>query len=265
MQISDQARKQFGLSLPQSHEVLAVLENWTSRAKAASAGLDPDENSSRLSRLIFEVLKIEREVDDEALRFVLLPQVLTDRRGSCVGLVSLYLVLAQRLQLQACAVLAPGHLFVRSGPPDDRRNIELLRRGESMADGWYRKTYRVPAGVSAYMRCLSSREFLAVVRYNLANEYRARGLEEKAISSWTKVTVDFPDFPEAHANLGLAHHLAGDLEAAKAAYLKALRLHPKLPGLLHNLSLVTLQASYFNRILGSIDPATARPKAEQPE
>lgn len=261
-QVSDHARAQLGLSIAQGDEAQAVLESWQISARQACAGLNPTEASASLSRLIFEDLEIIREIEDDDLRFMLLPQVLIGRRGSCVGLVSLYLVLAESIGLPACAVLAPGHLFVRAGSGKQRRNIELLRRGETMDDGWYRQKYGVPDGVGAYMRCLSSREFLAVVGYNLADELRTRGLVQDALLLWTQVLAQFPGFPEAHANLGLAHHLLDDLASARVEYLEALRLHPRLPGLLHNLVLVILESSYFKGILGlgaGPAPAAMRP------
>ena len=249
IELAGRASQELGLALDQDAEALRVLESWRARARKACASSDPKGAAGGLSGLIFDGLEVVRQVEDRDPRFMLLPHVLIGRRGSCVGLVSLYLVLAQGVGLPACAVLAPGHLFVRAGPEGDRHNVELLRRGESMDDGWYLDTYGAPDGVSAYMRCLTAREFLAVVRYNVAVEYLARGRVEKAAPLWSQVVEDFTDFPEAHANLGLAHHLRGDLDPAREAYLEALRLHPGLPGLLHNLSLAILEASCFRPIL----------------
>ena len=52
-------------------------------------------------------------VDGLTARHMLLPPVLQDRRGSCVGLGCLFLALADRLGLPAWGVLVPGHFFVQ--------------------------------------------------------------------------------------------------------------------------------------------------------
>ena len=66
-----------------------------------------------LGDLLFVRLGFSREVDDTNLSFVLLPSVLRARRGSCVGLGVLFLVLAEALGQRASGVLMPGHFYVR--------------------------------------------------------------------------------------------------------------------------------------------------------
>src|SRR5205823_13318274 len=59
----------------------------------------------------------------------LLPSVLGARRGSCLGLGALYLIVAERIGLPLDGVRVPGHFFVRTRGSSPR-NIELLHRGE---------------------------------------------------------------------------------------------------------------------------------------
>jgi len=163
-----------------------------------------------------------------------LPIVLSQRRGSCVGIASVYLSLAEALQLKAAAVLVPEHLFMRLRRGDRATNIETLRGGRSYGDAWYRKKHRVPSGVSAYMRDLSSNEFRGVVAYNLGNAYRKARRRKTALIAYTEATRLFPTFAEAHANRGLLLYLLGDYPAAKAAFARAAELYPRLPGLREN-------------------------------
>jgi regulator of sirC expression with transglutaminase-like and TPR domain len=124
-------------------------------------------NSSALGRSMYMALGFEREVDDTDLRFVLLPSVLRARRGSCVGLGSLYLALGEHLHLPLEGVMLPGHFFVRLHDRDRVRNIELLRRGEQLPDDWYRQRFPLPPeGAREYARALSLGEVLAIVAYD---------------------------------------------------------------------------------------------------
>src|SRR5690348_18471764 len=49
-----------------------------------------------LTAVVFDDLKLEREIDDDDPRFFLLSSVLTERRGSCLGLGAVYVAVADR-------------------------------------------------------------------------------------------------------------------------------------------------------------------------
>jgi regulator of sirC expression with transglutaminase-like and TPR domain len=207
-------------------------------AAPAPAALGRGESSAQvLRRVLFEEGRLVREIDSQEPRFMLLPGVLHERRGTCVGLGTLYLVLAERLGVPAHGVLVPGHFFVRIREGGRLRNVELLRQGEEMPDSWYRGKYAVPeAGGGAYMRELTVTEVAAVLRFNLGNELRERGRVEEALARYRRAAADFPSFAEAHASLGLTLQLLGRLEQARGAYEAAQRLFPSLPGLQKNLA-----------------------------
>jgi regulator of sirC expression with transglutaminase-like and TPR domain len=193
-----------------------------------------------LSRLLFERWGFVREVEDEDLAFVFLPSVLKRRRGSCVGLGTLFLALAEAVGVTARGVMMPGHFYVRvveRGPP---RNVELLRAGEAMPNAWYSKRFPVQGGVAReYARPLTSAEVIGVVEYNLGNERRRQLRLSEARVAYQRATRAFPDLAEAHASLGAVEQLLGNLAAAAACYEHALEANPNLPGLKTNLALLT--------------------------
>jgi len=193
----------------------------------------------RLNRVVFTELGFAREVESTALACVLLQPVLRHRRGSCVGLGSLYLALAERLELPLAGVLLPGHFFVRTSEAGALSNIELLRRGEAMPDHWYRSKYPTQEGeATAYGRALTKTEVRGVVEYDVGNERRRQGRLDEARRAFARAIEHFPDFAEAHASLGSVLHLLGSLEAAELAYAAARKANPRLPGLDWNLELL---------------------------
>lgn len=194
-----------------------------------------------LNHVVFVQLGFEREVDDEDVRFMLLPSVIAGRRGSCVGLAQLYLSLGERLQLPLSGVLVPGHIYIRYEDAQSTANIELLRRGEAMPRDWYVKKYAVPAGINAYLRPLTDDEAVAVVHYNLGNALRNKRTIRAAMEYYTAAVRLFDGFPEAHASRGLAYQLWGDLGAAAASYERARTLHPELPGLKRNIAALSAE------------------------
>jgi regulator of sirC expression with transglutaminase-like and TPR domain len=189
--------------------------------------------------LLFAELGFCREVEDRSLRFVLLPQVVRSRRGSCVGLGTLLLGLGEKLGWSAAGVLMPGHFYVRVRSPGPARNVELLRKGEAMSDGWYAQRFPVQNDAArAYARPLSEREVLGVVAYDIGNERRRQGKLDAAMTAFERAVEAFPDFAEAQASLGAVAQLQGRLDLAAASYRAALQKNPSLPGLDRNLALL---------------------------
>jgi tetratricopeptide (TPR) repeat protein len=210
----------------------AEIQRIAALVRAASNERPNDPPATVMNDTVFGQLGFVREVDDPDLRFVLLPSVLRARRGSCVGLGSLYLALAEALGWRATGAIVPGHFFVRLGEGGHARNVELLRKGEEMPDDWYKHRFAAPgSGSSSYMRPLTLAEVLGVVEYDIGDDRRrARRLFE-ARSAYQHATRDFPTFAEAHASLGQTQHLLGALDAAELSYREAQHLAPDLPGL----------------------------------
>ncbi len=216
----------------------AELGRMVERAKPALRRGDRPAEVFR--RLLFEEGRFEREITSQQARFMLLPGVVRERRGTCVGLGSLYLALAEAAGVPAVGVLVPGHFFVRvrDGAGPGLANVELLRQGEPMPDSWYRSKYAVPAAGAAYLRPLTPPEVAAVLRFNLANELRERGRTQEALARYRRAAADFPTFAEAHASIGLVEHMLGRLAEAHRAYRTAHALQPTLPGLARNLAVL---------------------------
>ncbi len=213
-------------------------------ARRIEPGQDPID---RLNAVVFGDLLgdlgFAREIDSADAAFLLLPSVVTGRRGSCVGLAALYLTLGERLGIPVAGQLVPGHFFVRVTGPR-ARNVELLRRGEAMPDDWYAQKYGPwDKAASAYMRPLAIAEVIAVFWFNVGNQRRAAGDVPGAADAYGRAIAAFPDFAEAAASLGAVEHLHGDLRAARLSYRAAARARVDLPGLAHNLSLLEAEQS----------------------
>ena len=235
LELAEQARRELGARFstrPRSESALAELAG---RARRALGPKQDRSSLDRLGQLLFVELGYRREVDDRTLPPSLLPWVLEQRRGSCVGLGSLYLALGESLGLPLEGVLVPGHFFVRYRGADGPRGVELLKEGREMPENWYRERYQLPRDNSLYLRGLRPDETLAVLRFNLANALRERGKLARAVEEYRRVVEVLPDFAEAQANLGLCYHKLHDYPRAEQAYRRAGRAHPGLSGLHHNL------------------------------
>ena len=191
-----------------------------------------------INAVVFGEFGFQREIESTASRFFQLSSVLSDRRGSCLGLGALYLAIGERIGVPLDGILLPGHFFVRTRGPAGR-NLELLRRGETMPEAWYRKKYGPwPETRSAYFRPVTVSELGAIHWYNRGNDLRAAGDLSAAEQAYARATQEFPGFAEAHASLGAAQQRCGALAEAEASYRAAARAWPDLPGLAHNLELL---------------------------
>jgi regulator of sirC expression with transglutaminase-like and TPR domain len=230
---------------------LGLLERRVIEArKKARAEIGDDTvggpaDASALARALYDESAFVREVTSTDLRHVLLPDVLASRKGSCVGLGTLYLALGERLGIPLEGVVVPGHFFVRARTAGGEvRNLETLRQGEVMPDSFYRDKYDLPnRAAPAFSRPLSAREIAGVVRFNVGNERRRANRLTEAARLYRRAAEDFPQFGEAHASLGLVLQLQGDRAGARVAYEAAAKVEPNLPGLARNVELLEGEAA----------------------
>lgn len=246
---------------------IQIAEAWqkldalatTIRARHAHSGAPwiDDVNAT-----VFDELGFEREVQSADVRFFRFPDVIAERRGTCLGLGALYLVLAERLGFGLDGVMVPGHFFVRTRE-EPSRNIELLRRGESMPADWYRRKYGPwPEHDPLAFRPLTTSGVAAAFWFNAGNVRRAARDLEGAARAYANAVAELPHFAEAEAGLGAVRQLQGALDEAEAAYSAAARGRPDLPGLAQNLALLERERER-ERLTGERAALDSQPAAER--
>lgn len=107
-----------------------------------------------------------------------LGEVLTSKHGSCVGLTTLYVILAQRLGIPCVAVNLPRHLIARYHDDTSRINIEMGANGAEVSDDWFINEYALDKALirdGIYLRELNEKELSAVVLSNCGNILREAG------------------------------------------------------------------------------------------
>lgn len=97
----------------------------------------------------------------------LLATCLATRRGNCVSMPALFLILAEKLGLDVALATAPLHVFLRYRSESGRiLNIEATNGGHPARDEWYRE--QMPMSDRAiesglYLRSLTKREGVALL------------------------------------------------------------------------------------------------------
>jgi regulator of sirC expression with transglutaminase-like and TPR domain len=127
------------------------------------------------------------------LKTKLLPNYLQTRKGNCVTMPSLMVILGTRLGINVKMVRAPNHLYVHF-IQDDGQPLNIERDG-TISNEKYKRTYYVSDKAIAkgiYMRGMSRRETVATLTMVVAELYEQRNDFETAIDISNLVLKEDP-------------------------------------------------------------------------
>ncbi|MBI3675175.1 MAG: hypothetical protein HY243_00975 [Proteobacteria bacterium] len=147
----------------------------------------------------------------------LLPNYMKSRRGNCVSMPVLYIILADRMGVHVTASTAPHHVFVKFIDDASGRtyNLEATSGGLPANDGWYRK--KIPMTDEAiangvYMKTLSKKETVAVMAETLIEYFMIRKRYRDAIAIADVILNYYPNFADVIAAQGTAYAFLIDAE-----------------------------------------------------
>jgi hypothetical protein len=162
------------------------------------AGLPDSLRAEVLARFLFDTLGLRSVDAGEDLGLSLPARVLRERKGSCVGLALLLMVLAERTGVEARPVFLPGHIFVRlQSGPSSWRNVELLRGGIAREDSFYAEVFQLRKRPWHRLVSREPAQALAALYFNRANAQRSAGRTADALRDYREAERLLPGFPEA--------------------------------------------------------------------
>ncbi len=199
--------------------------------------------------IIYDEWQVSFDPDQENLLSLLPHTVLKQKKGSCLGVSLLFLLIAEGLDYPLHGILLPGHFFVRYDDGKSYRNIEPNKRGYNHPYEYYRWRYTVGDNSWYTMKNLSLEEVIAVVNYNLANICMKNEKVEIAKEYYYKCLAGMPDFAEAWGNLAIIYASLGRNDSARNAFDRAYALRPKLEQLAQNRGACELSQNQFKTAL----------------
>jgi len=205
---------------------------------------DPSSRVQALNRLVFQRLKIRPSQDLKNPDNLFLSRVLERGQGYCVGIASLYLVLAERLGTPVFAVATPSHVFLRYDDGTTPINIETLQGGANIPDQQYIREQKIPEDsiwLGVFMRNLTADEFLAQVHNNLGVIFSERKDYEHAASEYAAASSLDHRLPAAYYNHGNDLLAQRDYRRAARLFSRSLRLYPTDVWALNNRGLAYLK------------------------
>ncbi len=197
-----------------------------------------------------------------------LNEVLDDKKGNCVGLSNLYLVVSENLGLPIHGVSAPRHMFIRWEDKEFKSNIELTNvapldsiymqppenktRNEFPSDGRYIDEYNIPQESieeGVYLKNLSKKEVISTALNTLGTFHVDQDSFEKAIEGYDQSIDLNPNNAEAYFNRGTSYMWQGDFRKAEEDLSKSIELNP-------NFAIGYIHRGLVNELRGYIEKAT---------
>jgi regulator of sirC expression with transglutaminase-like and TPR domain len=143
----------------------------------------------------------------------LLPTYLVTKKGNCVSMPLLFIVLGQRLGIDVTASTAPTHVLVKytDSKTGQTYNLETTSGANFSRDMWYQQTMHITDEALAnriYLQKLSKQETVAVMAMVLAENYFDKQDYEKAMMISDVVLKSYKNAVDAMLMKGsLFYHL----------------------------------------------------------
>jgi regulator of sirC expression with transglutaminase-like and TPR domain len=140
----------------------------------------------------------------------LLPRYLESKKGNCVTMPLLFVILGQRLDIDVTAATAPLHILVKfKDETGTTYNLETTSGANPARDVWYHEQMPMTEEAVAngvYLRPLTRKETVAIMVTTLAEYYFEQQEFEKAITI-TDLTLEYyPRDVEAMVRKGSAYY-----------------------------------------------------------
>lgn len=201
---------------------------------AIGARKDPRAIVASLNRFLFDEQRFVYDCVAGNPENFLLDHVLARKRGNCLGLSAVYLILAERLDLPLRGVYLPSHCLVRYDDGTVRFNIETGERGAEHPDGRYWREFDLEKG-RPYLSSLSKQETAGVYLKSMGAAYSRKGMEERALRLSLDASERYPGLPDAWFNAGVSQFKMGRMEEAVPLFRRALLLDPRMAAAQDNL------------------------------
>jgi tetratricopeptide (TPR) repeat protein len=217
----------------------ATAENIGNK-KAGTALLDA------IIHTIYTSWNIGFDPRDSVVETLLPHLVFKNRKGACVGVSLIILMLAEELKLPVYGVMLPGHFFCRFDDGNVRVNIEPNRRGCPHPDDYYRKRYPAEHRPGYSLANLDKKAIIGVFCYNAGALCLKQKQYDPAIACYREAVRRVPEFSEAQGNCAIAFAKRGNLDTALVLFETLFAAHPDMVNLAVNYGYVATAAKQYS-------------------
>jgi len=178
----------------------------------ANGSTDPDYRIRALNTYLFRDAGFGYDFSDpygKDIKNSFITGILDTKKGQCLTMPLLYLIVAQRLGYPVHAVDVPDHFFLRYVDPNlKQQNIEATNGGQYAPDEFYIKDLDISEQSiknGGYLKTLSNRELLAILLAQSSYWWAMHGDEIKCINYLKHALEMYPACPSINDGLARAY------------------------------------------------------------
>ncbi len=243
----EELRKEFGEdSIPSIDSLIVQIDSLSSRFRD---GLGDTTILHHMITHIYSNWGICFDPNRNDLFGMLPHTTVLEKKGSCMGVSMLFLMIGEKTGLPLFGVVIPGHFFVRYQSAVQRRNIEPNLKGFEHPDEYYRHHYAIDDSSGYALRNLTVNQSLGIFFFNLANYCSQSGRNELAESFFRRSTSLVPLYAQAWGNAAIHYARNKQPRKARNAFEKALNCNPELVNLRYNYATFELRHKQYRKAI----------------
>ena len=199
--------------------------------------------------VVYQSWKIRFDQADTLVETLLPHLVFRNRKGACLGVSLIILMLAEKLNCPVYGVMLPEHLFCRYDDGIKRINIEPNKDGCAHPDEYYRRHYLLEHRSWYSLANLDNKAVIGILCHNAGVLCLKQKKYDAALLYCRECLRRIPGFVEAKGNLALAYAQKGRLDTALVLFEELFTVHPDLVNLAANYGTVAMAAKQYSKAL----------------
>ena len=215
--------------------------------KKSGSGKNNYATLDAIRSLVYGTWNIGFDPRDTLIETLLPHLVFRNRKGACLGVSLVILMLAEKLSCPVYGVMLPGHFFCRYDDGAHRINIEPNKQGCAHPDDYYRKRYPAENRPWYDLGNLTPAAVVGVYCYDAGTLCLNRKQSAAAIDFFKESIRRIPDFAEAQGNLAVSYAQKKALDTAMTLFEKVYGAHPDLINLTANYGAVAMAAGRYGK------------------
>jgi tetratricopeptide (TPR) repeat protein len=197
--------------------------------------------------MVYKTWKIGFDPRDTLVETLLPHCVYAQKKGACLGVSLIILMLSEKLKCPVYGVMLPGHFFCRFDDGNVRFNIEPNKSGFDHPDTYYQRIYLSGHKPWYDLKNMGKKEIIGVLCFNAGNLCLKLKDYVRARAYFMESIRRVPTFVEAKGNLALAYAQSGDLTESTRLFDTLFNAYPDLNGLAANYGSVLLATKDFDK------------------
>jgi regulator of sirC expression with transglutaminase-like and TPR domain len=153
----------------------------------------------------------------------LLPNFIESKKGNCVSMPFLFLILGKKMEIDVVASTAPLHIFVRfkDDLTGDVWNVETTNGGNPARNVWYVQQFGISEDAirnGVFLKNLTNKETISLMLMEVEQYYIERKEYEKALEICDLALKYYPNYAYALARKGNAYACILDRDVRQKGY-----------------------------------------------